>query len=139
MQTTPMNIEIGKYYYHRKGCSAVVRQVAWINSSGIHYHVVYNPSLPANAPSLKHGRTCSQRGFAKWVTGEVPPEIVASGEFERLSGAIIRPTYLVLGMDGKELLRCSSKRATFYLGRRKTPTFRRNVCSVSEGVSVAND
>ena len=26
-----------------------------------------------------------------------------------------------------------------YLGRRKTPTFRRNVCSVSEGVSVAND
>jgi hypothetical protein len=27
----------------------------------------------------------------------------------------------------------------FYLGRRKTPTFRRNVCSVSEGVSVAND
>ena len=29
--------------------------------------------------------------------------------------------------------------ATVYLERRKTPTFRRNVCPVSEGVSVAND
>lgn len=103
-------MKVGIYYYRKIDFIATVRLVLSIENGVVEYLHIYHPRFPEKAP----GR-CGVSRFRKWVTGQVPDEIIASGKWAELSGATIHATYVVLNRRGESLLRCSERRAKFYL------------------------
>jgi hypothetical protein len=98
-------IEVGKQYYRRRCLSGVVRLVTALEGGVVHYRVLFGPSLkrtPQGAQKL--------RKFLEWADGEF-----VGDDYRRLSGCVIRKTYVVQGVAGLPVFRCGERRARFYL------------------------
>jgi 5-methylcytosine-specific restriction endonuclease McrA len=100
-----MTPEVGKTYCRRgkAGQALVVRVLAvgeWVE-----YRVVHGPR---RALALATGR-CKVRNFTGWQ------EVAERADYTDLDGCKVFATFLALDTRGEPLLRCSQKRADFYL------------------------
>jgi 5-methylcytosine-specific restriction endonuclease McrA len=100
-----MTPQVGRTYYRkcRSGQAFVVRVEAvgeWVD-----YRVLHGPR---RAVSLGAGR-CKARNFLDWVETE------ARDSYDHLDGCRLHATLLVQNTRGEPILRCSEKRAAFYL------------------------
>jgi 5-methylcytosine-specific restriction endonuclease McrA len=100
-----MHIEAGKKYYHKQGPRGAVREVLRVADGRVEYRVLYGPSRERHAQG-----TCKLRRFERWADGEF-----VGDDYTRLDGAVLHRTYLVLSTAGEPILRCSHRRAQFYL------------------------
>ncbi len=101
-----MTPAVGRTYYRkaRSGQAFVVRVEAvgeWVE-----YRVLHGPR---RAVGLGVGR-CKAKNWAGWTETE-PRE----GGYSRLDGCIRHETFVVQSTAGEPILRCSAKRAAFYL------------------------
>jgi hypothetical protein len=100
-----MQLEVGKKYYRKRGCKGAVREVLRLTDDQVEYRVLYGPALK------KHARnSCTRRNFERWADGEL-----VGDDYSRLDGAILQRTFVALNLAGEPILRCSHRRAKFYL------------------------
>ena len=99
-------VEPGQVWLRKRGSAAVVRRVLAVADGRVHYEVLHGP------PSARRGTAgaCNLRSFLRHAV-----RIEAQEDYSLLDGASKFATFLVLGTRGQELLRCSQKRASFYL------------------------
>src|SRR5438046_59977 len=100
-----MNIEVGKKYYHKRGVCGVVRQVLAIGDGKVDYQVLHGPAM-----KRQPGNTCSLKNVTLWADGEFEGE-----DYHRLDGARLHATFVIQNVAGEPILRCSARRARFYL------------------------
>lgn len=102
--------EIGRMYARRRSGKAEVVRVGALSGEWVEYQFLHGPQRSMRAGS---GR-CKARNFA--AAGWQPtPERT---DYARLDGAATYDTFRVLDTSGEPLLRCSAKRAAFYLRKR---------------------
>jgi hypothetical protein len=100
-----MTPEVGKTYYRRgKSGQALVVRVLSV-SEWVEYRVVHGPRRAVAAGT---GR-CKARNFAGWE------QVEEREDYSHLEGCKRFATVLMLDTRGEPLLRCSQKRAGFYL------------------------
>jgi hypothetical protein len=100
-----MNIEAGKKYYRKRGLCGAVRLVLAVTDGRVSYRVLHGPALK-RTPS----GACSLRSFASWADGEFEGD-----DYGALDGARLHGTFVVQGVAGQPLFRCSARRGRFYL------------------------
>src|SRR3954447_24408705 len=99
-------VEPGQVWLRQRGSAAFVRRVRSVAGGTVRYEVLHGPA------SLRRNRlgACSLRSFLRHARrGEEQPDS------SHLDGARRFDTFLVLATGGGPLLRCSRKRANFYL------------------------
>jgi hypothetical protein len=103
-----MTPEVGKVYW-RKGdrFKAVVIEVTAVDDTWVTYKVLHGPRSLTRKPAAR----CKAANFVDWQ------ECPRQASYDHLDGCKISPTYLVLGVGGEPLFRCSERRANYY--RRK--------------------
>jgi hypothetical protein len=99
-------VEPGQIWLRQRGAAAIVRHVREVEGGKVHYEVLHGP---ANLRRKRVG-ACSVRSFVKHSR-----QIEAQADYTHLDGARLFATFLVLTTRGAPLLRCSQKRARFYL------------------------
>jgi hypothetical protein len=100
-----MNVEVGKKYYRKRGVCGAVREVLAVHDGKVSYRVLHGPAL-----KRQPFNTCGLRSFAAWADGEFEGE-----DYRRLDGAKLFKTFLVQGVAGRPIFRCSARRGRFYL------------------------
>jgi hypothetical protein len=101
-------VEPGQVWLRKRSSAALVRRVRAVEEGKVHYEVVHGPSSFRRKPL----GMCNLRSFVQ----DARP-IEAQPDYSHLDGAKQFDTFLVLSTEGKPLLRCSQKRADFYLKR----------------------
>src|SRR4051812_1865119 len=96
----------GQVWLRKRGSAAVIRRVRAVVDGKVQYEVLHGP---ANLRRNKLG-TYSLRSFLQHTR-----QIEEQGDYGHLDGARPFDTFLVLSIGGEPLLRCSQKRAQFYL------------------------
>jgi hypothetical protein len=101
-----IRVEPGQVWLRKRGSAAVVRRVRAVTDGKVHYEVLHGPA------SLRRHRlgVCSLRSFLQHSR-----PIEEQADYSHLDGARQFATFLVLTTRGHPLLRCSQKRARFYL------------------------
>jgi hypothetical protein len=102
-----MTPEIGKVYARKRHAKAEVVRVTALADGWVEFRYLHGPTRALRAVS---GR-CKARNFA--AAGWQPAEERA--DYSHLDGAARFPTFLALDTQGSPILRCSQKRAMFYL------------------------
>jgi len=99
-------VEAGQVWLRKRGSAAVVRRVRAVENGKVHYEVLHGPA------SLRRNRigSCNLRSFLQHSR-----QIEEQADYSHLDGACRFDTFLVLSTSGASLLRCSQKRARFYL------------------------
>lgn len=97
---------VGRCYYKKRGVRASVRKVLRIEDNIVHYEVLHGPQK--NKQQFNH---CSLRSFRQWSSGEIKEK----DNYQYLDGAILWRTFIVQNTKGEPILRCSDRRAKFYL------------------------
>jgi hypothetical protein len=85
---------------------AVVRRVRAVENGKVDYELLYGPASARRKPA----GVCSLRSFVQHAR-----PIEEQADYAQLDGARRFDTFLVLTTRGEPLLRCSQKRARFYL------------------------
>lgn len=116
-------IEPGQVWLRKRSSTALVRRVRAVEHGKVHYEVLHGPAGLRRKPL----GTCNVRSFVQDAQ-----QIEDRADYSHLDGAKQFDTCLVLSTGGEPLLRCSQKRAEFYLKR----GFAR---PVSEGVMQFTD
>jgi hypothetical protein len=99
-------VEPGQVWLRKRGSAAVVRRVRAVVDGKVHYEVLHGPaSVRRNAVG-----SCNLRSFVQHAH-----LIEEQADYAHLDGARRFDTFLVLSTGGEPLLRCSQKRARFYL------------------------
>jgi 5-methylcytosine-specific restriction endonuclease McrA len=103
-----MTPTIGNVYW-RKGdrFKAVVVEVTGVDDAWVTYRVLHGPRSLLRKPFIR----CKLANFADWQ------ECERRESYDHLDGCKPAPTFLVLGVGGDPLFRCSERRANYY--RRK--------------------
>jgi hypothetical protein len=97
--------QVGKTYHRRgKAGHALVVRVLSVGE-WVEYEVIHGPK---RALALRTGR-CKARNFAAWEP------IKERDDYSHLDGCKLQATFVVLDTGGTPILRCSQKRARFYL------------------------
>jgi hypothetical protein len=99
-------VEPGQVWLRKRGSAALVRRVREVRDGQVLYEVLHGPA------SQRRNRVgaCSLRSFLQHAR-----QIEEQPDYGHLDGAKQWPTFLVLSTRGEPLLRCSQKRAHFYL------------------------
>src|SRR5437588_2752425 len=99
-------VEPGQVWLRQRGSAAVVRRVRAVAGGTVHYEVLHGPA------SLRRNRlgACNLRSFLRHAR-----RVEEQADYSHLDGARRFDTFLVLTTGGGPLLRCSRKRANFYL------------------------
>jgi hypothetical protein len=99
-------VEPGQVWLRKRSSAALVRRVRAVENGKVHYEVLHGPA------SFRRNRlgSCTIRSFVKdaW-------QIEEQSDYSHLDGTKQFATVLVLTTQGDPLLRCSQKRADFYL------------------------
>jgi hypothetical protein len=119
-----MNPEVGRVYARRRGGKAEVVRVTALADEWVEFSYLHGPTRALRAGTDR----CKARNFAR--AGWTPTEEVA--DYTHLDGAVLTATYSVLDTQGQPLLRCSAKRAAFYLRKGYA-------CEVAPGVLQFTD
>jgi hypothetical protein len=85
---------------------ALVRRILVVADGKVHYEVLHGPASLRKKPL----GSCNVRSFVQHAC-----QIAEQPDYAHLDGARQFATFLVLSTQGKPLLRCSEKRADFYL------------------------
>jgi hypothetical protein len=102
-----MSAEVGRVYFRRrKGKAEVIRVVAWADG-WVEFHYLHGSDRALREAS---GR-CKAKNFA--ASGWQPTE--ERDDYAHLDGAVQFATFEVRDTTGTPILRCSAKRAAFYL------------------------
>ena len=102
-----MNPEIGRVYARRRSGKAEVIRVTAVADGWAEFRYLHGPARAMRAGA---GR-CKARNFT--VAGWAPTD--ERDDYTHLDGAAKFATFQVLDTRGEPLLRCSAKRAAFYL------------------------
>lgn len=104
-EATPL-VEAGQVWVRKRGSTAVVRRVRAVEDGKVQYEVLHGP-----ASLRKHMvGSCKIRSFLRQAR-----QIEEQEDYSYLDGAKQFATFVVLTTQGDPLLRCSQKRANFYL------------------------
>ena len=99
--------EIGHVYARRRSGKAAVVRVAAVTGEWVEYRFLHGPARDLRAGV---GR-CKARNFAAAGWRPIPE----CADYSHLDGATKFDTFRVLDTKGEPILRCSAKRAAFYL------------------------
>jgi hypothetical protein len=99
-------VEPGQVWLRQRGSAAIVRRVRAVEGGKVRYEVLHGPA------SLRRDvlGSCNLRSFLRHSR-----RIEEQADYSHLDGARRFDTFLVLTTGGEPLLRCSQKRARFYL------------------------
>src|SRR5215207_5634765 len=103
---TRPSVEPGQVWLRRCGSAALVRRVRAVEKGTVHYQVLHGPASLRRNPA----GSCTLRTFLKHAR-----QVHEQADYSHLDGAERFDTFLVLSTTGEPLLRCSQKRAKFYL------------------------
>lgn len=101
-------VEPGQIWLRKRASAALVRQVRAVENGKVYYEVLHGPASCRRKPL----GSCNVRSFVQHAR-----QIEEQADYTHLDGAEQYDTFLVLSTEGKPLLRCSLKRADFYLKR----------------------
>src|SRR4051794_29249492 len=101
-----MDVQPGKCYYRKTGLTVSVRKVERVEGDAVHYRVLSGPQI-----RRRETNRTKLRKFLRWATGETDER----DDYAHLDGCRIIPTFLVRGTHGRELFRCTQRKARFYL------------------------
>lgn len=102
------NLKENKCYYRRRqGGPAEVRKIISIKDKRIKYKRLQGKTINRYGSEGE----CNYSTFLAWHDGEISEK----ADFRLLEGAILHPTYVVLGKDGEPVFRCTQRRAMHYL------------------------
>jgi len=96
----------GQVWLRKRSSVALVRRVRAVIDGKVHYVVVHGPASLRRKPL----GACTIRSFVQHAR-----QIEEHADYSHLDGARQFVTFLVLSTAGEPLLRCSEKRADFYL------------------------
>lgn len=102
-----MGIEVGKCYLRKVHGRATVRKVLAVGKT-VEYETLHGPAL-----SKSRFGSQNLRNFSKNFGQEVPE----LADYTHLDGCLLQETLVVLDTKGSPLVRCSFRRAKFYLDR----------------------
>jgi hypothetical protein len=96
----------GQVWLRKRASAAVVRRVRAVENGKVYYEVLHGPASLRRKPL----GWCNVRSFVQHAE-----QIEEQPDYSHLDGAKQFDTFLVLSTHGQPLLRCSQKRADFYL------------------------
>ena len=99
-------VEPGQIWLRKRASAALVRRVRAVENGKVHYEVLHGPASSRRKPL----GSCNVRSFVQHAQ-----QIEEQPDYSHLDGAKQFNTFLVLSTQGEPLLRCSQKRADFYL------------------------
>lgn len=99
-------VQPGQVWLRKRSSVALVRRVRAVEDGKVHYEVLHGPASLRRKPL----RSCNVRSFIQHAR-----PIEEQPDYANLDGARQIATFLVLSTTGQPLLRCSEKRADFYL------------------------
>jgi hypothetical protein len=99
-------VEPGQVWLRKRSSAALVRRVRAVEDGKVHFEVLHGPTSLRKKPL----GSCSTRSFVQDAR-----QIEERPDYTHLDGARQFDTFLVLSTQGKPLLRCSQKRAGFYI------------------------
>ena len=103
---TEILVEPGQVWLRKRASAALVRRVRAVENAKVHYEVLHGPASCRRKPF----GSCNVRSFVQHAQ-----QIEEQPDYSHLDGAKQFDTFLVLSTQGEPLLRCSQKRAAFYL------------------------
>ena len=98
--------EPGQIWLRKRASAALVRRVRAVENGKVLYEVLHGPASCRRKPL----GSCNVRSFVQHAQ-----QIEEQADYSHLDGAKQFDTFLVLSTKGEPLLRCSQKRADFYL------------------------
>ena len=103
---TEILVEPGQIWLRKRASTALVRRVRAVENGKVLYEVLHGPTSCRRKPL----GSCNIRSFVQHAQ-----RIEEQPDYSHLDGAKQFDTFLVLNTQGVPLLRCSQKRADFYL------------------------
>jgi hypothetical protein len=100
-----MDVLVGHFYYRKRTGASSVRRVISIEKY-ILYEYVHGPQMR----KTRYGRT-SHKNFLKWADGEIQDGV----SFSSLDGAVIFEPIELMDENGKIILCCTPKKATWFV------------------------
>jgi hypothetical protein len=121
-------VEPGQVWRRKRGSAALVRRVRAVVGEVVHYEVLHGPAALRRHPL----GSCRLRSFVRHSR-----RIEEQDNYSHLDGADLHDTFLVLSTAGEPLLRCSQKRARFYLRKGHAREVSDRVLQFTEGRTEA--